>query len=71
MYKQVFTAFILMLLVRSSLLEAQTVSVKKSNNNQSPVKDWLLSNQSYQAKVLPSADATGNCIRKWIGQKGF
>lgn len=57
MYKQVFTALILMLLATSSLLEAQTDKVKQSNIKQSTVKDWLLSNQNYQAKVYPSADA--------------
>jgi len=71
MYKQVFTAFILMLLVRSSLLEAQTVSVKKSNNNQSPVKDWLLSNHSYQAKVLPSADAKEIVLENGLVKRVF
>ena len=71
MYKQVFTAFILMLLVTSSLLEAQTVSVKKSNNNQSPVKDWLLSNHSYQAKVLPSADAKEIVLENGLVKRVF
>jgi hypothetical protein len=71
MYKQVFTAFILMLLVRSSLLEAQTVSVKKSNNNQSPVKDWLLSNQSYKTKVLPSADAKEIVLENGLVRRVF
>jgi hypothetical protein len=71
MYKQVFTAFILMLLVRSSLLEAQTGSVKKSNNNQSPVKDWLLYNQNYQAKVLPSADAKEIILENGLVKRVF
>ncbi len=57
MCKQVFTALILLVLVKSTLLEAQSNSVNKSGSKQTPVKDWLLSNQSYKAKVLPSADA--------------
>ncbi|OYU54525.1 MAG: alpha-galactosidase [Chitinophagaceae bacterium BSSC1] len=57
MCKQVITCLIWMLLVKSALLEAQPLSVKTSINKQRPVTDWLLSNQSYQAKVYPSADA--------------
>ena len=70
-YKQVFTALILLLLVRSSLLKAQSNSVKQSNNKQLAVKDWLLSNQSFHAKVLPSADAKEIVLENGLVQRVF
>lgn len=70
-YKQVFTALILLLLVRSSLLKAQSNSVKQSNNKQLAVKDWLLSNQSFHAKVLPSADAKEIVLENGLVKRVF
>lgn len=55
-YIQFFTALICVLLLTSTLLEAQPYSENKSDNKQPIVKDWLLSNQSYKAKVLTSAN---------------
>jgi hypothetical protein len=71
MCKQVFTALILLLLVKSSLLKAQSNSVKQSNNKQSVLKDWLLSNHSYQAKVLPSADAKEIVLENGLVKRVF
>ena len=70
-YKQVFTALILLLLVRSSLLKAQSNSVKQSNNKQLAVKDWLLSNQSFHAKVLPSADSKEIVLENGLVKRVF